>query len=76
MPSETASLADEDNISDGDEDDNKDKFNSLLDVTIEHLNVLTLANDYVMMVLNAKDYTCALFCHIRPSEKIFWNSVT
>ncbi len=74
VPLETASLADEDIFSDGDEDNSKDKINSS-NFLIEHLNVLTMAKDYVMVMLNycipnAQDFTCALFVTLVTFTKI------
>ncbi len=62
---ETASLADEDIVSDGDEYNSKDKINSSK-FDNRTPNVLTVAKDYVMVMLNycvpnAQDFTCALF---------------
>ncbi len=73
VPPESASLADEDIFSDGDED-NRIKLTHL-NLIIEHLNVLTMAKYYVMVMLNycvpnAQDFTCALFVILVTFTKI------
>ncbi len=78
VPPETAALDDEDNISDGDEDDSKIKL-TLLNLTIEHLNVLTMAKDDVVVVLNycvpnVQDFTFAPFATLVTDTKILNNS--
>ncbi len=65
MQPETHFLADEDNISDVMRMTSRIKL-TLLNLTIEHLNLLTMAKYYVMVILNycvpnAQDFTCALF---------------
>ncbi len=72
VPPETASLANENIISDGDEDNSKYKINSSK-FDNRTPNVLRMAKDYVMVMLNycvpnALDFTCS-FCHISNIHK-------
>ncbi len=78
VPHKTVFLDDDDNISDGDEDDSKDKINSSK-FDNRTPKWLTMVTGYVMVMLNycrpnTHDFAFALFASLVTQTKIMNNS--